>query len=72
MLPLRAKLRRRLETEFETLAEHPFGEPHKIFRTNEGLEVRFLWRDPFWIGFVLDHAVRQVRIVSLVRELPNV
>jgi hypothetical protein len=68
ILPLQTKLRRRLEADLDTLAEHPLVEPQEIWRTADGLEVRFLWRDPFWIGYVLDHAVREVRIVSLSRE----
>ena len=68
MLPLGSKFRRRLVAEFEALAEHPFLEPHEVSITDDGREVRFLWRDPFWIGFTLDHAARQVRIVSLSRE----
>ncbi len=68
LLPLRTKLRRRLEAEFDSIADHPFVDPLEIARDVDGSEVRFLWRDPFWIGFVLDHAVRQVRIVSLTRE----
>lgn len=71
MLPLRARLRCRLEAEFDVIARHPFAAPDDIARSADGREIRFVWNDPFWIGFTLDHAVQQVRIVSLTRENPS-
>jgi hypothetical protein len=70
MLPLRTRLRRRLEAEFDVIARHPFAAPADIALAADGREIRFVWNDPFWIGFTLDHAVQQVRIVSLTRENP--
>lgn len=71
MLPLRAKLRRRLETEFDTIARHPFAAPDDMAHSADGREIRFVWSDPFWIGFTLDRAVQHVRIVSLTLENPS-
>ena len=71
LLPLDARLRRRLEEEFDAIARHPFVAPDYIAAAVDGREIRFVWNDPFWIGFTLDHAVQQVRIVSLTREAPD-
>ena len=62
MLPLRTRLRRRLEAEFNVIARHPFAAPADIALASDGREIRFVWNDPFWIGFTLDHAVQQVRV----------
>ena len=71
LLPLRARLRRRLEEEFDVIARHPFVVPDYIAVSVDGREIKFVWNDPFWIGYTLDHAAQQVRIVSLTREAPG-
>ncbi|MSU51170.1 MAG: hypothetical protein EXS37_19130 [Opitutus sp.] len=63
---------RRTVDAAEFLARHPFQPGHLNYRDGDDREIRVYFADHLAIHYCIEHAVREVRIVSIQENLPIV